>query len=305
MRTQYEARDRAGREVHSQSQVTDPLAEHSAPVVALAALTVALHVATNAFSPYGVHRDEFLYLAMGRHLDLFRMDFPPAIAILAKISMALGDSLVALRIFPALIVGLLVILAASIARELGGGRYAQILGALCVIASPLFLRAGNLLQPVVVDQLAWTVGLFALVKLGRTNDEKWWVWYGVATGFGLLTKFSAIFFGGATLLALLASPQRRWILTPWPWIAFVLVIAIGSPSWIGQILRRSHACSAFEVAVVRLGGARRPDQHRAEAVSHGAGSLACARGEELGLDVPGGMGARMISVAATAPPRFI
>lgn len=208
---------------------------HNAPVVALAALTVALHVATNAFSPYGVHRDEFLYLAMGRHLDLFRMDFPPAIAILARISMAFGDSLVALRIVPALIAGLLVILAASIARELGGGRYAHILAALCVVASPLFLRAGNLFQPVVVDQLAWTVGLFALVKLGRTNDEKWWVWYGVAIGFGLLTKFSAIFFGGATLLALLVSPQRRWILTPWPWIAFVLVIAIGSPSWIGQI----------------------------------------------------------------------
>jgi hypothetical protein len=226
---------RAPSPVAVQSEVTDSLVKHSALVVALAALTVALHVATNAFSPYGIHRDEFLYLAMGRHLDLFRMDFPPAIAILAKITMALGDSLVALRIFPALIAGLLVFLAAAIARELGGGRYAQVLGALCVTASPLFLRAGNLFQPVIVDQLTWTLGLFALVKLGRTDDEKWWVWYGVATGFGLLTKFSAIFFGGATLLALLVSRERRWIRTPWPWIAFLIVIAIGSPSWIGQI----------------------------------------------------------------------
>ena len=62
-------------------------------VLALAISVVDIHLATNLFAPYGVHRDEFLYLAMGRHLDLFRMEFPPAIAILALISMLLGDSL--------------------------------------------------------------------------------------------------------------------------------------------------------------------------------------------------------------------
>ena len=201
----------------------------------LALLTFALHVATNLFSPYGVHRDEFLYLAMGRHLQLFKMEFPPAIAILAKISMLFGDSLVAIRIFPAIAAALLVYLAALIARELGGNRMSQLLAAIAVMASPLFLRAGNLFQPVVFDQLAWTLGLFALIKLGRTNDRKWWIWYGVAIGFGLLTKFSAIFFGAATFLALVVSPQRRWLKTPWPWIAMVLVFVIGSPSWIGQI----------------------------------------------------------------------
>jgi hypothetical protein len=182
-----------------------------------------------------VHRDEFLYLAMGRHLQLFKMEFPPAIAILAKISMLFGDSLVAIRIFPAVVAGLLVYLAALIARELGGNRMSQLLAAIAVMASPLFLRAGNLFQPVVFDQLWWTLGLFALIRLGRTNDPKWWIWYGVAIGLGLLTKFSAIFFGAATFLALIVSPQRRWLRTPWPWIAMVLVFAIGSPSWIGQI----------------------------------------------------------------------
>jgi hypothetical protein len=201
----------------------------------LAFFTFALHVATNLFSPYGVHRDEFLYLAMGRHLQLFKMEFPPAIAILAKISMLFGDSLVAIRIFSAIAAALLVYLATLIARELGGNRMSQLLAAIAVMASPLFLRAGNLFQPVVFDQLAWTLGLFALVKLGSMQDHKWWMWYGVAVGFGLLTKFSAIFFGAATFLALVVSPQRRWLRTPWPWIAMVLVFVIGSPSWIGQI----------------------------------------------------------------------
>ncbi|HEX8904528.1 MAG TPA: hypothetical protein VF771_06785, partial [Longimicrobiaceae bacterium] len=60
----------------------------------LALLKLALHLATNAFSPYGVHRDELLYLAMGRHLRLWRMDFPPLIALLAEGQRAaFGDSL--------------------------------------------------------------------------------------------------------------------------------------------------------------------------------------------------------------------
>ncbi|MGI9079179.1 MAG: ArnT family glycosyltransferase [Gemmatimonadaceae bacterium] len=204
-------------------------------VLTLAISVVAIHFATNLFTPYGVHRDEFLYLAMGRHLDLFRMEFPPAIAILARLSILFGDSLCAIRLFPAIAAGSLVFLSALIARELGGGRFAQVIAAIAVAASPLFLRAGNLFQPVVFDQLWWTLGLFALVRLGRTGESKWWVWYGAAIGFGLLTKFSAVFFGAATLLALIVSPQRRWLLTPWPWVALLMVAAIGSPSWMGQV----------------------------------------------------------------------
>ncbi|HEX2723351.1 MAG TPA: glycosyltransferase family 39 protein [Gemmatimonadaceae bacterium] len=205
------------------------------PITAFALTAIALHLLTNLFSAYGVHRDEFLYLAMGRHLDLFRMEFPPAIAILARISMLFGDSLAAIRIFPALAAGALVAMAGLIAAQMGGGRRAQLLAAGCVLMNPLFLRAGNLFQPVVFDQLTWTVGLYALVRLGRTANPRYWILYGIAVGLGLLTKFSALFFGTATLAALIVSRERRWLATPWPWLAMLLVCVIGSPSWIGQI----------------------------------------------------------------------
>ena len=58
-------------------------------VIWLMAVTIATHFATNILSPYGIQRDEFLYLAMGRHLHLWRMEFPPAIAILAQFSQTL------------------------------------------------------------------------------------------------------------------------------------------------------------------------------------------------------------------------
>ena len=48
---------------------------------------------------------------------------------------------------------------------------------------------------------------------------RWWIVLGVACGLGLLTKFSLLFFGAALVVALLIAPQRRVMLTPWPWLA--------------------------------------------------------------------------------------
>ncbi|MDQ3138530.1 MAG: glycosyltransferase family 39 protein [Gemmatimonadota bacterium] len=205
------------------------------PVAALAALKLALHLAVNAVTPYGFHRDELLYLGMGRHLRLWAMDFPPGIALAAEaVRAVLGDSLLAIRLVPAIAGTLLLLLAALIARELGGGRRAQALAALGVLSSPLFLRSANLFQPVVLDQLAWTVALYALVRLCREPAPRWWAVLGAALGAGLLTKFSIVFIGLAILLAILVTKQRAWLLTPWPWLAAVLALAIGSPSLVGQ-----------------------------------------------------------------------
>jgi 4-amino-4-deoxy-L-arabinose transferase-like glycosyltransferase len=202
----------------------------------LSGLKLLLHFVVNARSPYGFHRDEFLYLALGRHLQLWRMDFPPAIAMVAEATRALlGDSLVAIRM-PAALAGTAVLLLASlVARELGGGRMAQGLAALAVLASPLFLRASNLFQPVVLDQLTWSLALYALVRLCRTDAPRWWIGLGAALGLGLLTKFSALFLGLAILLALLCSQRRRALLGPWPWVAAAIALAIGSPSIVGQV----------------------------------------------------------------------
>ncbi len=232
-------------------------------VLILASLKVGLHVASNAFGPYEFHRDEFLYFAMGEHLRLLHMDFPPFIAILANgTRWVLGDSLVALRLPPMLMSTLLLVIASLTARELGGGRFAQGFAAFSVLASTLFLRSGNLFQPVVIDQVWWTLALFALVKLGSSDDRRWWLAFGVVCGFGLLSKFSILVLGFATFAALLLTPSRRWLKTPWPWASALLAFAIGMPSLVGQInlefpilnqmddLRRAQLASVSPVSFI-------------------------------------------------------
>lgn len=207
-----------------------------AAVGTLVAVKLLLHLATNAFGPYEIHRDAFLYMAMGEHLRFFTMDFPPGIAVLSQVTRGLlGDSIFALRLPIALASTTLVIFAALTARELGGGRFAQGLAALAVVANLLFLRSGNLFQPVALDQVWWTLGLFALVKLARSEDERWWIVFGIACGMGLLFKFSMLIFGFAAFLALLVTPARRALGTRWPWIAAAIAFLLGSPSFIGQI----------------------------------------------------------------------
>jgi hypothetical protein len=54
-------------------------------IVAFAIAKLLVHFVTIIVTQYGIRRDEFLYLAMGKHLRFWCMDFPPAIAILAKV----------------------------------------------------------------------------------------------------------------------------------------------------------------------------------------------------------------------------
>jgi 4-amino-4-deoxy-L-arabinose transferase-like glycosyltransferase len=127
------------------------------------------------------------------------------------------------------------VLAALIARELGGGRIAQGLAAFCVLTSPLFLRSANLLQPVVMDQLIWTSALYALVRLCRGYGPGGWLLLGLILGLGVLTKFSVAFIGLAIVAGVLLSPLRDGLLTRWPWVGLASALAVGAPSLVGQI----------------------------------------------------------------------
>ncbi|UCG86907.1 MAG: hypothetical protein JSW71_23950, partial [Gemmatimonadota bacterium] len=53
----------------------------AAAAVALVAVKLLAHIATNLWTPYEFHRDAFLYMAMGTHLRILHMDFPPLIAL--------------------------------------------------------------------------------------------------------------------------------------------------------------------------------------------------------------------------------
>ncbi len=202
----------------------------------LTGAALALHVVVALVTPYGIHRDEFLYLSLGAHLRFWAMDVPPGIGVFANVARAVfGDTLFAVRFWPAVGHAALVAMAALAASWLGGSKKAQTLAALARFLSPLYLRAGTLFQPVVFDQVWWTAGLLALIHIGQTGRRRGWIALGIVCGLGLLTKLSILFFGVAVLVGLAVSPQRRVLLTPAPYLAALTAFILGSATFVGQI----------------------------------------------------------------------
>jgi len=82
------------------------------------AIALLVHLLTNG--RYGYFRDELYYLACARHLDFGYVDQPPLSILLLRFSEALfGDSLLAIRVLPALAGAATVALTGLIAHELG------------------------------------------------------------------------------------------------------------------------------------------------------------------------------------------
>ena len=88
---------------------------------------LAIHMLTNG--AYGYFRDELYFLDCGQHLDWGYVDHAPLVALVARVGrMLFGDSLHAIRFLPALAAAAKILLTGLIARELGGGRFADQLG---------------------------------------------------------------------------------------------------------------------------------------------------------------------------------
>ena len=157
------------------------------PVLVVVALKCALNLAFAA--RYGWQRDELYYAVAGRHLQGGYVDFAPVTALLSAAARGLfGLSLVGFRSFAILAGAATVVLAALIARELGGGRRAQVIAVAAVAFSPGLLVANGLFQPVSFDLAATILVLWLALRLALGRGS--WLAVGVAVGVGLETKYT-------------------------------------------------------------------------------------------------------------------
>ena len=153
-------------------------------VLSVAGLKLLVHL--YASHNYGYFVDELYYIACGRHLDWGYVDQPPLIAAIAKlVGAVLGYSLPALRFLPAVAGAALVAMTGYLARELGGGLYAQAIASLCALTAPGLLAAHSLFTMNAFEPLFWIACAYLLVRIINTGDHKLWLWIGVAVGLGL------------------------------------------------------------------------------------------------------------------------
>jgi hypothetical protein len=72
--------------------------------------------------------------------------------------------------------------------------------------------------------------LFCLAKVLETGRGAWWLAVGAAVGAALLSKYTALFFGPAILIWLIAVPGlRRWLWSPWLYLGGLVALAVFAP----------------------------------------------------------------------------
>jgi hypothetical protein len=187
---------------------------------------------------YGYFVDELYYLACSHHLAWGYVDQAPLIALITWFErVTLGDSLPAMHFLPAVAAGLNALLAALIARELGGRRYAQVLASVAVIAAPLNLGIDHLLSMNAFEPLFWMGCALIVLKILNGGDPRLWLLFGVVAGIGLENKHSTLLFGFGLVVGLLLTKQRRQFAQPWIWLGGLIALLIFLPNLMWEIHR--------------------------------------------------------------------
>jgi len=205
-------------------------------ILLFVAFKLALHFFAN--NNFGFHRDEFLYMALGEHLDWGFQEVPPFIAGVSWLSTNLfGDSVFAARLISTLFGALIVFLTGLTVLALNGKRLAIAIACMAVLVSPAFLASGYLLQPVVFDQFFWVLAAYLIVRFIKTYQNDYLYALGFTAGFGMLNKYSMAFYILALFIALLLTPQRKILLNK-AWLgAAGIAFLIFLPNLLWQINR--------------------------------------------------------------------
>ncbi|GAA1079938.1 ArnT family glycosyltransferase [Tsukamurella spumae] len=145
------------------------------PITVLAAVAALFGA-----SRYHLFGDELYFISAGHHLSVSYADQGPILPLLARLGEAMpGDSLILFRL-PSVIVTLIgVVLAALIARELGGGRFAQALSAFAYATSTFLLLQSSLLATNAIDTPLWVAISWLVVRWVRTRRD--WLLFAAGT----------------------------------------------------------------------------------------------------------------------------
>jgi Dolichyl-phosphate-mannose-protein mannosyltransferase len=206
------------------------------PRLGIAVIAAAAFGVEMAFSArYGYHRDELYFLQAGRHLAFGYVDQPPLTPLLARITAAAtGNTLVGLRVLPALALAALVVLSAAMSRMLGAGRTGQLLAALAAATCAEYLGVMHLLTTTAPDFVFWAVTLLLVMRLLASQDPRWWVAIGGCVGVASEAKWNIGFLAGALVIGFAATPARRLLASRWLLLGAIIAAALAAPDVIWQ-----------------------------------------------------------------------
>ena len=197
---------------------------------------LALYLLSSGPLAYGYMSDELYYFDCADRLAWGYVDHPPlSLVLLSGVRAILGDSLLAIHLLPALAACSTVVLVALLARELGGGHIAQSLAGIAALAAPVYLGVAGFYSMNAFEPALWAGAALIVARILNGGDPRLWLALGVVLGVGLLNKISMLWFGLGLTVGLVLTPERRWLATPWPYLAAALSFALFTPHIVWQV----------------------------------------------------------------------
>jgi dolichol-phosphate mannosyltransferase len=174
--------------------------------------------------------EEAYYWNYAKHMDIGFLDHPPMVAALIWLGTAVfGNSEFGVRV------------GALLAWIIGAwfvGRFATrsfdrtiaFRSLLLFSILPFFFATGFVMTPDAPLTACWAASIYFLHRALVDGESKAWGGVGVSLGLGLLSKYTIVLLGPATLLFMLCDRQARsWFLRPQPYLAALLAVVLFLP----------------------------------------------------------------------------
>jgi hypothetical protein len=204
------------------------------PLIAVVQGAVLLVASTR----YGYHRDEMYFIVAGSHPAFGYPDQPPLVPLICWAMHSIGSgSLAVVRAPSALVAGVTTILAALIAREVGGDRNAQVLAAVCAAVSGFALATGHFVTTTTFDLLSTTLLSWLLVRAVVRHSGICLLVAGAVTGVGVEAKPQVGLVAVVMVAALLVVGPRSVVLSKWMVGGAILAAVPAAPYVVWQQLQ--------------------------------------------------------------------
>jgi 4-amino-4-deoxy-L-arabinose transferase-like glycosyltransferase len=194
--------------------------------------------------------DEAYYWTWSKENVLSFLDHPPMIAWFIRFGTAIfGDTNFGVRFAGVLAMLVTQLLLADIVRRVTHDMRAVMFALLMPEAA---LYYGLLMAKVSPDValIPFAVAMvWALIRLNESEDARWWLAAGMFAGLSLLSKFTVVMLIPAVAAFMLVPDwRRRWLLSPYPWLAALIAVVLFLPV---LIWNAGHDWASFRFQFVR------------------------------------------------------
>lgn len=201
--------------------------------LALLKLALPYLIQNGAWEP---HRDEFLYLAEGRHMAWGYMEVPPLLSAFAWLTDLFNGSIFIIKFWPSLFGALTFLLAGRVVLSLGG-RWLGLVLCFLPFVFGAWLRMQFLFQPNFLDIFFWTATVYGLVRYQQRENNRDLYVAGIAFGLGMLSKYTVVFYAAGLAGGLLLTWDKKVIANKHFYMALGCGLLIFLPNFLWQAYR--------------------------------------------------------------------